>query len=110
MMSIHDKLNASMDSRDVSSYLDLIHDDFVVVFHKSGNQFSKSEWSEMVTGMMANDKFVQETNRCIYENDDILVRHNLMSYPDGSREAVMLVAMIKNGKIIRMETGATTLE
>ena len=110
MMSIHDKLDASMVNRDVSYYMDLIHDDFVVVFHKSGNQFSKSEQSEMVTGMMANDKFVQETNRCIYENDDILVRHNLMSYPDGSREAVMLVAMIKNGKIIRMETGATTLE
>lgn len=109
-MSIHDKLDASMVNRDVSSYMDLIHDDFVVVFHKSGNQFSKSEWSEMVTGMMANDKFVQETTRCIYENDEILVRHNLMSYPDGSREAVMLVAMIKDGKIIRMETGATTLE
>lgn len=108
-MSIHDKLNASMDSRDVSSYLDLIHDDFVVVFHKSGNQFSKSEWSEMVTGMMANDKFIQESSRCVYENDDILVTHNFMSYPDGTREAVMGVSTLKDGQIIRMETGATLL-
>ena len=33
-----------------------------------------------------------------------------MSYPDNTREAVMLVAMIKDGKVIKMETGATTLD
>jgi hypothetical protein len=33
-----------------------------------------------------------------------------MSYPDDSREAVMLVAMLKDGKIISMETGATALD
>ena len=109
-MAIYEQLNATMADRDTKAYLDLLHEDCVFVFHKSGNEFSKSEWAEMVTGMMANDKFVQESSRCVYENDDILVSHGLMSYPDGSREAVMLVAMLKDGKIIRMETGATTLE
>ena len=33
-----------------------------------------------------------------------------MSYPDDSREAVMLIAMKKDGKIVRMETGATSLD
>ena len=64
----------------------------------------------MVTGMMENEKFIQESSRCIYENNDILVQHAFMSYPDDSREAVMLVAMLKDGKIISMETGATPLE
>ena len=64
----------------------------------------------MVTGMMENDKFVQESSRLVYENDEILVDHSFMSYPDNSREAVMLVAMIKDGKIIKMETGATLLD
>ena len=63
----------------------------------------------MVKEMMANDKFIQESSRCVYENDDILVEHSFMSYPDDTREAVMLVAMKKDGKIIHMETGATTL-
>ena len=44
------------------------------------------------------------------ENDDIIVSHSFMSYPDDSREAVMLVAMLKDGKVIRMETGATSLD
>ena len=64
----------------------------------------------MVRGMMANEKFIQESSRCVYENDEIIVSHSFMSYPDDTREAVMLVAMLKDGKIIRMETGATTLD
>jgi hypothetical protein len=35
--------------------------------------------------------------------------HAFMSYPDDSREAVMLVGMLKDGKVISMETGATPL-
>ncbi|MDC1115863.1 hypothetical protein OAT37_03860 [Alphaproteobacteria bacterium] len=59
--------------------------------------------------MMENKKFIQESSRCVYENDDILVMHAFMSYPDDSREAVMLVGMLKDGKVISMETGATPL-
>ena len=109
-MLLHNKLNRSISDRNVDDYLDLLHEDFVAIFHKSGDTFSKSEWAPMVTGMMENEKFIQESSRCIYENDDVLVQHAFMSYPDDSREAVMLVAMLKDGKIISMETGATALD
>jgi len=33
----------------------------------------------------------------------------LMSYPDNTKEAVVGISMLKAGKIIRMETGATSL-
>ena len=108
-MSVYQKLQETMDNRDLEAYLALLHEDVVFVFHKSGSSFSKSEWSEMVKGMLANDNFIQESSRCVYENEDIMVFHDFMSYPDNSREAVMGVAMLKDGKIIRMETGATTL-
>ena len=63
----------------------------------------------MVVGMMGNPKFVNDASRCVYENDEILVSHDFMSYPDDTKEAVMLVCMLKDGQIIRMETGATPL-
>ena len=88
----------------------MLHDDFTVTFHKSGNSFSKEEWSSMVAGMFDNEKFVFESSRCVYENEEIIVDHSFMSYPDGTREAVMLVAMLKDGKILHMETGATSLD
>jgi len=98
-----------MQNRDVRSYLLCLYEDFKVVFHKSGNVFDKGEWSSMVTEMMANEKFIQETSRCIYENEYIFVEHSFMSYPDNTREAVMLVALKKDSKIFQMETGATPL-
>ena len=66
IMSLHKKLMHICDNRDLSSYLDMLHDDFTVVFHKSGNSFSKEEWSSMVAGMFENEKFVFESSRCVY--------------------------------------------
>ena len=109
-MSMYVKLQKTMENRDLNAYLELLHEDAVFIFHKSGNSFSKSEWAEMVSGMLTNDKFIQESSRCVYENEDIMVTHDFMSYPDDTREAVMGVAMLKDGKIYRMETGATSLD
>ena len=109
-MAMYDKLQKTMEARDLNAYLDLLHEDAIFVFHKSGREFTKSEWAAMVAGMLANDKFIQESSRCVYENDDILVTHDFMSYPDDTREAVMGVAKLKDGQIIRMETGATSLD
>jgi len=108
-VAIYEKLLKTMTDRDVDAYLNLVYDDAVFIFHKTGNEFSKSEWGSMATGMMANEKFIQESSRCVFENDDILVTHDFMSYPDDTKEAVMGVFMLKEGKIIRMETGATPL-
>tara|TARA_B110000090_G_scaffold166692_1_gene185042 strand:+ start:183 stop:374 length:192 start_codon:yes stop_codon:yes gene_type:complete len=63
----------------------------------------------MFAGMMANEKFIQDSTRLVYENDDILVVHNFISYPDDSKEAVMIVSMIKDGQIIDMKTGYTPM-
>ncbi|MEX0504292.1 DUF4440 domain-containing protein [Alphaproteobacteria bacterium LSUCC0719] len=109
-MSLYEALSQAFAERNVQAYLDLLHEDLTVIFHKSGSRYSKDEWAPMATGMMGNPKFIQDSSRCVYENDDILVQHSFMSYPDDTREAVMLVAMLKDGKIIRMETGATSLD
>ena len=63
----------------------------------------------MVVGLMANDKFIQDLIRGIYENIDILVQHAFMSYLDDTKEAVRMVAMLKDGKIIRTVTDAAPL-
>ena len=101
-MAIYKDYEKAMNESNLEDYLHLLHNDFTVTFHKSGNTFSKSEWTEMVSGMMANEKFIQESSRCVYENDDIMVEHSFMSYPDDTREAVMLIAMTKDGKIIHV--------
>ena len=84
--------------------------DLEVIFHKSGSGYSKDGWVPVVNGMMSNEKFIQESSRCVYEIDDILVHHSFMAYPDETREAVMHVAILKDSKIIRIEREATLLD
>ena len=50
-----------------------------------------------------------ESHRIIYENDEIGVAHFFVSFKDDSRQAVLVVYIIKDGKIIRSETGATNM-
>ena len=54
------------------------------------------------------DKTASEGRRLIYENDQIIVSHSVLDGPTG-KNAVMLVRLVKDGKIIRAETGMTPL-
>ena len=98
-----------MINRDTKAYAELLHEDCVFVFHKSGNQFGKAEWISMVEGMMGNEKFINESSRCVYENDEIGIHHSIVTFNDGNVEAVMAVYKYKDGKIASLETGATPM-
>tara|TARA_A100001011_G_C14254717_1_gene819513 strand:+ start:1272 stop:1397 length:126 start_codon:yes stop_codon:yes gene_type:complete len=39
------------------------------------------------------------SSKCYYENDDVLVVHNIMSFPDGSKEAFLAFHMKKLTKL-----------
>jgi ketosteroid isomerase-like protein len=109
-MATFDKMNAAVANKDADAYLDLYGDDAVFVRHATGTEMDKPQFAEMIRKMMASDKTDMGNRRCIYENDDILVVHSINDYPDGTREAVLMACTLKDGKISRVETGATPLE
>ena len=108
-MGVYELLMMSMEKRDAKHYIGALHEDYEFVRHQSGTTMDKEQVSEMLTMMMSNTDVVINDPRCIYENDDILVEHSVMGFPDGSKEAVMAVHSKRDGKIIRTETGATLL-
>ena len=55
------------------------------------------------------DKTACENRRLIYENNEIIVSHSILDGPMG-RNAVMVVRLVKDGKISRAETGSTPLK
>ena len=55
------------------------------------------------------NNITQDKVRCIYENDEILVTHRFNTYASGDKEALMMVALKKDGLIWRTETGATEI-
>ena len=112
-MSIYENIISTFDDCKVENYLSLLDENYVFVRHQSGEDVSKVEWITIVTGMfnaMKEGKLKFEKNRCIYENDYILVMHSIGYFPDGTKEAIMAVHSLSNGKITKTESGATRID
>ena len=58
---------------------------------------------------MREEKLKVEKNKGIFENEDILVMHSIGHFPDGTKEAIMAVHTLSNGKIVKTESGATRI-
>ena len=104
-MSILEKYEKVFLEKDEAGMNEILHDDFKFTMHASGNILSKSD----VIGWAMGDDINEEKVRILYENEQIGVRHNFVTFKDGNTQAVMAVYMFKDGKIISMETGATNM-
>ena len=106
-MSFTEKWDRAFESRDRDALSELLDDEFVFVRHQSGTEISKEEMLNMWTS--DGPRSVHNNYRVIYENEDIVVTHRFIDFPSGDKEAVLGVLSLKNGKGIRMETGATPM-
>ena len=104
-MSILEKYAKVFLEKDEAGMNEIFHDDYKFTMHASGNVLGKADvikWA--MSGDINKDKV-----RVLFENDEIGVRHNFVTFKDGNTQAVMAVYMFKDGKIISMETGATNM-
>ena len=62
------------------------------------SELSNNEWTEMVRVIFSNDQFINVSSRCIYENNDILVHHDINSHPGNTKEVVMCVMLLRGHK------------
>ena len=77
--------------------------------HSSGKIHRKGggnpdDWAKMQKSI------VRENQRCIYENEDISAMHSIELFPDGTKEAIIAVHTLSNGKIVKTESGATRID
>ena len=72
------------------------HDDYELVIHSTGEakKMEDIDWDQMMEWMVAANV---EKHGCIYENDDIIVEHQMLNYDSGDREALMPVHQLKDG-------------
>ena len=108
-MSVYEAQESARDANYMEAYAATLHEDYEFIIHLDISKKNKDESIEMFTFMMSSDDFVTHESRCLYESSEAMVTHGVMSFPDGTREAVLAFHQIKNGQVIRMETGATLL-
>ena len=90
--------------------LELMSENFIVEWHSSGKEMDKASFRMMIENFAKADIKDATKQRCIYENDDIIVSHAFNRFPDGSVDAIMTARMLKDGKVYRMETGSTAIK
>ena len=86
------------------------HPDYTFVRFQTNTEIKLSEWSPIMKSILESDQLKMVSAKCCYENDEVLVVHNIISFPDGSKEAALACHTKKDGKIISNETGATPLK
>ena len=105
-MSLIQKLWDAEENKDLEKYYEVLSEDYVWVKHSTGEEIGRKVLGEW---FMSEDAPKSEKNRIIYENDEIGVAHSFVTFKDGSKQAVLMVYTIRDGKIIRSETGATNI-
>ena len=97
-----------VEERDADPLIGLLHEDFEFVRHPSGASPNKAPMSEIMRQMVSNN-VVPKARRCLYENEEVSVSHGIMNFPDGTTEAILRCDLLKHGKIINSDTGATLI-
>ena len=106
-MSLIQKLYDAQEKKDLETINEVLSEDYVWVQHSTGKHITREELNKF---FMSDEAPETERQRIIYENDEIGVAHFFVTFKDGLKQAVLAVYIIKDGKIIRSETGATIIK
>ena len=87
--------------------VELMHPEWTMILHSTGKVIDRTDYKETVGKVVT--QLIRKDVRCIYENDDLMVEHAMVTFLNGSTDAVLVVVTLKDGKLFRTETGSTPL-
>ena len=108
MGKLYDIMAKAKADRDIEAFNRCYHDDWEFKFHSSGRIVRRGDNTDEQT-LERWDTFKVENDRCLYENEDILVTPIIVHFPTGSTDAVMMVNIKKDWLLWRTETGSTPM-
>ena len=92
---VYEKFVETWKNNDIEAYLECYHEDWQITFHSTGRIMRLKEISDQIGNWMVTARF--EKHRYLYENEDILVTHNIATFENGSREAIYNLTLKKMG-------------
>ena len=108
-MSVYQRWSTGIENRDAEALIACLHQHYTFVRHQTGTTMDRAQMADMFRGFMSNDSVVVLEQRCLYENDEVMVEHSVMDFADGSQESIIGFNRLKDGLILRTETGATPI-
>jgi len=105
---LFEKYKQFWETGDIEAFTSIIDPEIEIIMHSTGGVIDPDLWLERITAVVLSDAYA-ENIRCLYENDDIMVVHQITNSANGTRDAVMYVFTKTNDMLTRLETGATPL-
>ena len=105
---LFEKYKQFWETGDIEAFTSIIDPEIEIIMHSTGGVIDPDLWLERIAAVALSDAYA-ENIRCLYENDDIMVVHQITNAANGTRDAVMYVFTKTNGMLTRLETGATPL-
>ena len=105
---LFEKYKQFWETGDIEAFTSIIDPEIEIIMHSTGGVIDPNLWLERITAVVLSDAYA-ENIRCLYENDDIMVVHQITNSANGTRDAVMYVFTKTDGMLTRLETGATPL-
>ena len=109
-MSFFEKWESAITNKDLDAMVELMHPEWTMVMHSTGKDVDLNDYKETIGKVVVSGKLIRNDVRCMYENDDIMVSHAIVTFPNGATDALMYVGILKDGKLFRTETGSTPLD
>ena len=89
--------------------VELMHLEWTMVMHSTGKVVDLNDYKETIGKVVVTGKLIRNNVRCLFEKDDIMVSHAIVTFPNGSTDALMYVGILKDGKLFQTETGSTPI-
>ena len=105
---LFEKYKQFWETGDIEAFTSIIDPEIEIIMHSTGGVIDPDLWLVRITAVVLSDAYA-ENIRCLYENDDIMVVHQITNSANGTRDAVMYVFTKTDGMLTRVETGATPL-
>ena len=105
---LFEKYKQFWETGDIEAFTLIIDPEIEIIMHSTGGVIDPDLWLERITAIVLSDAYA-ENIRCLYENDDIMVVHQITNSANGTRDAVLYVFTKTDGMLTRVETGATPL-
>ena len=106
-MSVYEQWSNAVENRDAEALIACLHEDYTFLRHQTGTTMNRSQMAEMLRGFMSSDSVEVLSQRCLYENEEVMVEHSVMDFADGTREAIIGFNRLQDGLIVHTESGAT---
>ena len=93
---------------DIEAFTSIIDPEIEIIMHSTGGVIDYDLWMERITAVVLSNAYA-ENIRYLYENDEIMIVHQITNAANCTRDAVLYFFTKRDGMLVRLGTGATLL-